>query len=382
MSMSLPYLPSRYSLISLPPDQFPRRGNITNIINGIIFGHALGDAIGLNTEFMDRAMCLNIYGSDRVTMNFAEKHKDQHRSRWLTGEWTDDTDQMICIMQSITHSGGEVNIRDIAYRILHWARNGMPELHKLGNGIGSTVHAVLMDPQFTSDPHSVAKRIWDKSGGYLAANGAVMRTSVLGIVDFYDLNRVCTNATNVCKITHYDPRCIASCLVVVTIIAVILQGQLDPNIPERLEEIILIAQKQANSHIQTTLQLSNFDSAELARYCSPVDSFADLQLDEKSSIGYTYKCLAAGLHALRSKDPFEKTITDLVMQGGDADTNGAVAGALLGCKLGYSNLPINWLNGLRHGQFLQKYVDQLIFLMFEGRIEQDDDEKEENTRLY
>jgi ADP-ribosylglycohydrolase len=36
---------------------------------------------------------------------------------------------------------------------------------------------------------------------------------------------------------------------------------------------------------------------------------------------------------------FEELIVNLIMEGGDADTNAAVAGALLGAYLGYANLP-------------------------------------------
>ena len=34
-----------------------------------------------------------------------------------------------------------------------------------------------------------------------------------------------------------------------------------------------------------------------------------------------------------------KVLNELILAGGDADTNGAVAGALLGCRLGFSQLP-------------------------------------------
>ena len=46
-------------------------------------------------------------------------------------------------------------------------------------------------------------------------------------------------------------------------------------------------------------------------------------------------------------------------QAGDADTNGAVAGALLGCKLGYSHIAEfspNWLFQLRY----KDWYDQKI----------------------
>ena len=45
-------------------------------------------------------------------------------------------------------------------------------------------------------------------------------------------------------------------------------------------------------------------------------------------------------------------------QGGDADTNGAVAGALLGCKLGASALPATWLNELKYKDWLDGHIDR------------------------
>lgn len=40
----------------------------------------------------------------------------------------------------------------------------------------------------------------------MAPNGAVMRTSVLGIHRFHDMDHVTKNAADVAKITHFDPR--------------------------------------------------------------------------------------------------------------------------------------------------------------------------------
>ena len=33
---------------------------------------------------------------------------DRHRRAWLVGDWTDDTDQMVVIMESIIYSDGQV----------------------------------------------------------------------------------------------------------------------------------------------------------------------------------------------------------------------------------------------------------------------------------
>ena len=50
----------------------------------------------------------------------------------------------------------------------------------------------------------------------------------------------------------------------------------------------------------------------------------------------------------------------IVFEAGDADTNGAVAGALLGCKLGLSALPSSWLNKLLHKKWLDGIIEQYV----------------------
>ena len=82
----------------------------------------------------------------------------------------------------------------------------------------------------------------------------------------------------------------------------------------------------------------------------------DLKLgDASSGIGYTYKCLGAGFWALRQSD-FRTALEAIVFEAGDADTNGAVAGALLGCKLGFDNLPKLWLHELINRQWMDNMI--------------------------
>ena len=52
-----------------------------------------------------------------------------------------------------------------------------------------------------------------------------MRTSILGVHEFGDIDAVIANTVAACKVTHADPRCIASCVAVTTAIASMLQGK-------------------------------------------------------------------------------------------------------------------------------------------------------------
>lgn len=53
-----------------------------------------------------------------------------------------------------------------------------------------------------------------------------------------------------------------------------------------------------------------------------------------------------------SEQLFEEVTVDLMMEGGDADTNTAVACALLCAYVGYAKLPSHWKLGLAHKDWL------------------------------
>nr|XP_002733515.1 PREDICTED: uncharacterized protein LOC100373659 [Saccoglossus kowalevskii] len=332
----------------------PREILLDNIL-GTIYGNCIGDAIGLLTEFMDKHEARHFYRDAELEYQLKErvdKHKD-HQRRWKVGDWTDDSDQMILILQSLVDNSGQVNPTDFAYKLLNWTTNGFRDLGDTGGlGIGTTTYKVLSHSVFRNNPKQAAHEVWSSSGGYLAPNGAVMRTSILGIHQFEDTEMVKENTVKICETTHADPRCIASCVAVTTAIALMLQGKHLRQCGEYDVEMIV---KDSFRHAKDYLKNCSYID-ELQRYMNTCD-IRSLRLDEPGKIGYTYKCLGAGFWALRQTD-FRRALTIIVKEAGDADTNGAVAGALLGCKLGYNRLPRSWKENLRYKQWLQLKINR------------------------
>ena len=61
-------------------------------------GAALGDAIGLATEFLSKSQARQLYGIGPISFGSEkgyEFYKDYHRRRWNNGDWTDDTGKCI-----------------------------------------------------------------------------------------------------------------------------------------------------------------------------------------------------------------------------------------------------------------------------------------------
>eukprot|EP01116_Phalansterium_solitarium_P010471 TRINITY_DN2528_c0_g1_i1.p1 TRINITY_DN2528_c0_g1~~TRINITY_DN2528_c0_g1_i1.p1 ORF type:complete len:497 (+),score=55.70 TRINITY_DN2528_c0_g1_i1:502-1992(+) len=301
-------------------------------ILGCIYGNALGDAYGLATEFQTKDEVLKIYGNREVP--FPNYKRNYHNSRWTAGDWTDDTDQMILIMETLVECGGP-NAKVFAAKLDRWIRKGFPELGDFaGMGLGMTVSKVVHHRAFKTDPHRAATEVWEKLNRNAAANGAIMRTSVLGCFQFEDLQRVVENTLEICKVTHVDTRCQASCVLVTTLISLILQGA--PANTSKEQKVLIGRALEAASkliapeHAESLNKHIIFDDSQA--------TLEALELDEDEAIGFTFKCMASGLYGFCSSRPFKATLNSLIREGGDADTNGAVCGALLGCRLGYKQV--------------------------------------------
>ena len=56
-------------------------------------------------------------------------------------------------------------------------------------------------------------------------------------------------------------------------------------------------------------------------------------------------------------------ILKIVLSGGDADTNAAVAGAILGVKFGINQIPEAWKSGLLYASMLHDKVQNLYAML-------------------
>ena len=85
----------------------------------------------------------------------------------------------------------------------------------------------------------------------------------------------------------------------------------------------------------------------------------NLGLQDDKSMGYTLKTMAAGLWAYWHAKSFEEGLLAVVNAGGDADTNAAVACAILGAKFGFNAIPKEYVDGLRNKEKLEYIVQGL-----------------------
>ncbi|KAI1315724.1 delta 1-pyrroline-5-carboxylate reductase [Mortierella claussenii] len=205
-----------------------KKEQIKDRILGCVFGAAVGDAYGLATEFMSKKSARERYGNGPIAFGLDPGYPvwiDYHRSKWARNDFTDDTDQMLLLLQSLQQTqDGKLHAVNFANRLKEWSVIGFPELNTPPRGIGYTVGSTLTHPEFRYNPHKAAFDIWNSKGRTLAANGAVMRTAVLGVESFWDEERVVENALAAAKVTHADPRSVVSAVAASVLISRLLRG--------------------------------------------------------------------------------------------------------------------------------------------------------------
>ena len=298
-------------------------------IKGTIYGQAIGDALGLGTEFMDDHDMAWMYPNGLT--HYSEIYQDHHRRRWKKGDWTDDTDMMLCIANAIIKDKG-VNLASIAKNFKDWA-NGEPM------GIGANTYKVLMMGDYVERPMAVSRKVWELSRYRSAANGGLMRTSVVGLLP----TDVRESAADICRLTHYDPRCVGSCVIVTELIHAHVYGLPVPT----YEQIKTISRKYDDRIVEYITLSQNQDIKALG-------------LQEEGSIGYTLKTLAAGLWAYWHAETFKDGLLAVVNAGGDADTNAAVACSILGAKFGFNAIPTEYVDGLIYRDQLEEVANGMM----------------------
>jgi ADP-ribosylglycohydrolase len=317
--------------------------SIADRIRGVLWGQAVGDALGYGAEMLSKSAVEQTYPGG--LRRYEQITRFPSNASWQPGDWTDDTDQMLCILESLL-ARQQVDLPDIAARLQHWALSD-------GYGMGSTSYAVARHPDFVREPQRVANDYWMAGGRQNASNGGVMRTSVLGVWNATDPDQVRHDAEQVCRLTHPDPRCTGSCVAICLAIAELVRGDKD------IEPLVGRVSAAVRSHHH---EMDEWFEKASGHSLEPLNLDEGGSPGEENRLGYTLKTLSAAFWALRHARSFEEGVLAIVHEGGDADTNAAVAGAVLGARFGGSSVNAEWIGGLVHRERLQQRADELVAL--------------------
>jgi len=328
--------------MNYPPKEPGYRVKFEDRRKGALYGQAIGDALGMPYEFdLDPE---SLTGLARYQPpNFKESGLG-----FVPGSFTDDTQQALALAWAMLDAGsGDLTLfaQNFAKRMYDW--------RCATKDVGYTTAMVVGHPDFLTDPLKASEDIWDSFGRDRAANGGVMRAVGGALPIPWSGHDTLQHAAVACKVTHFDPRCVASAVAATKALSWLIGG-----FP--VEEAIERAARQG-ARI----------SPDSETYIRQTDD-GILDLAEEGASGFTYKCLGAGFWALNEfqrrtderhdDEPYGRfwdILSRVIRAGGDTDTNAALAGALMGAHIGFSNLPLELVEGLRDKDQLDALLEAL-----------------------
>jgi ADP-ribosylglycohydrolase len=354
---------------------------------GTLLGLAVGDALGTTYEFavleqpahpvLARGPATEIVGGGPFGLE--------------AGQVTDDTQLAVCLAKSLA-ACGRLDADELAARYVAWAAHAFD----IGNQTGASIGEL----ERGTSPALAGLYVWRASERRPAGNGSLMRTAPIAVAyAARPIEELIDAALADSLITHADPRCALACAAFDAAIAGAIAGKPDlvaiardalakaearladawrlaPSIraPRPGETLRLVESWPATIEHALDESSDEVDPAavpdepgelddpyELTVDLEHVASAAeDLRRDLDAALAESPGVYCPDLHLHRTAGfvrvafrlafwhavhtpSWRDALVDVASRGGDADTNGAIAGALLGARDGAAAIPAAWV---------------------------------------
>ncbi len=296
--------------------------NLRHRISGCVLGLALGDATGAEYEggILERSLW-RIIG----TTSAGERR------------WTDDTQMSIDLIESFLERE-RVDPDDLAER---FARN-----YRWSRGYGPGAARMLRRIRRGADWRQ-ANRLVHRDGSW--GNGAAMRAPIVGLIFSREPDQLPAAAQTQALVTHAHPLGMEGAVLIAVAVAEALRET------DSLALLDTVAAHTTLDPFRTRLAI-----ARDWLHTGEAPSAGEVRRRLGNGISATTSCVTAIYLALRFRaDAFSRLLQFITSCGGDADTIGAMAGAIWGASNGFDKLPADLLEQLEQQSRLQELANRL-----------------------
>jgi ADP-ribosyl-[dinitrogen reductase] hydrolase len=281
-----------------------------------IWGHLVGDAIGVPYEFSQHIETVELRGNGTHNQPL--------------GTWSDDGALMLALLDSLVTVGFDPE--DQGGRALAWADVGAYTPDADGRfDIGGATSAAL-DRLRRGVPAIDAGGTGDRDQG----NGSLMRILPIALIDVpRDDAELVERAHLASRVTHGHPNCQVACALYVLIVRELLRGAAVP------ETALEAAVERLRGVYSGDPAFGSVLEALLARRSNL----------RKPGGGWVLDSFWSAWEAFAQGSSYRDTIERAVKYGNDTDTTAAIAGGLAGIRWGLNErtggIPFPWLVTLR-----------------------------------
>ena len=299
--------------------------------HGALAGLALGDALGMPTQEMSPEQIRAVYG--RITGLVDGDASQPYAPGMPAGSVTDDTEQALLVASLLVRGRGSSSGRvaldagEFAHALLAW-EDSMIERGSL-DLLGPSTKAALELVRAGEDPLSV--------GGAGTTNGAAMRVTPIGIaMSTADPEAFADAVWSSCQVTHATRQGFQSAALVAAAVSMGIDG--DTPSASDMTALLWKAVSYVDSLPERGAWTPDPDVVAATRramqlVANPVSSSLEHLIEQVGTSVASAHAIPMAF-ALLARDPSPRALLDAANIGGDTDTIGAIAGAILGGLLG------------------------------------------------
>ena len=299
---------------------------------GALAGLALGDALGMPTQAMSPAQIRAVYG--RITGLVDGDASQPYAPGMPAGSVTDDTEQALLVASLLVRGRGSSSGRvaldagEFAHALLAW-EDSMIERGSL-DLLGPSTKAALERVRAGEDPLSV--------GGAGTTNGAAMRVTPIGIaMSTADPEAFADAVWSSCQVTHATRQGFQSAALVAA--AVSMGIDTPRSAASDMTALLWKAVSYVDSLPERGAWTPDPDVVAATRramqlVANPASSSLECLVEQVGTSVDSAQAIPMAF-ALLARDPSPQALLDAANIGGDTDTIGAIAGAILGAALGF-----------------------------------------------
>jgi len=298
-------------------------------IESVLFGVAVGDALGVPFEFRPRGTF------HAVDMEGHGTHSQP------PGTWSDDTSLTLCLAWAMSkHWDTENILKETARGFLRWRDDAEFTAHGAVFDVGNATARAI---------HKLRKRVPPKkSGGDTVndnGNGSLMRIAPIAFfvadkpqAERFDIVR------QVSSITHAHPISVLSCIIYVEYLLRLLKGDDKFAAFEAMQKEIMDALMNGT--------LKNYFRNEITDCFMPLilpgNKWHTVDKSDIKSGGFVVDTLKASIWCFLTTENYRDAVLEAVNLGEDTDTTAAVTGGLAGAYYGIGNngIPPKWIEAL------------------------------------
>lgn len=289
-----------------------------NLLQKILIGVAVGDALGVPVEFKSRAF---------LKQNPVTDMQEYGTHNQPKGTWSDDTSLTLCLAESIVKG---LDLNRLAQKFIAYKDDSYMTPHGYMFDIGGTTRASIERMK-----EGIAPELCGFSGELDNGNGSLMRilpllvlTKDLPLEERFELTR------KVSSITHSHIRSVLACHYYLEFAKKLIDGKTPKQayLEMQTEFSDFLIQKQINpSEREHFARITNGNIYELSE-------------DDIKSRGYVIDSLEASLWSLLTTNNYKEAVLKAVNLGDDTDTTAAITGGLAVLVYGMDGIPKEWID--------------------------------------